>query len=78
MYLNSNDSPSDTPIQTQRYAIDDQERMIALSFEGNRIESGYPGLVVRSTWTGSPKAPDSQFYVLGLPVLSIRTPSFKY
>ena len=47
MYLNSNDSPSDTPIRPQRYANDDQEGMTALSFEGNRIESGVLGLGVR-------------------------------
>ena len=49
MYLNSNDSPSNTPIQPQRYANDDQEGMTALSFEGNPRESGYTGLGVRST-----------------------------
>ena len=43
-----------------------------------RGESEYPGLGVRSTWTLSFMYLDSQFYVLGLPVLCIRTPSFMY
>ena len=43
-----------------------------------RGESEYPGLGVRSTWTLSPEPPDSQFYVLGLPVLCTRTLSFMY